>query len=274
MYKNNQFRNSLRIILILYVLWIMENGNISFAQAQDNWNDKKCAVVLTYDDALNVHLDNVIPLLDSLGLKATFYLSGFFQSFRERAGEWVTVAKHGHELGNHTLFHPCEGKAKGREWVKSDYDLNVYTPQRIKDEIIMANTLLEVIDGKKKRTFAYPCGDMIAGNSSYVDKIKELFIGARGVEGKIVKMNEVDIYNIPSFKISGQSGSELIGLVKKTLQDNCLLVFLFHGVGGEHSLNVTLDAHKALLTFLKQNEGDIWVAPLAEIAEYIKINRR
>ena len=32
----------------------------------------------TYDDALNVHLDNVIPALDSLNLKGTFYLSGYF----------------------------------------------------------------------------------------------------------------------------------------------------------------------------------------------------
>ena len=44
------------------------------AQSKKSWNNKKCAVALTYDDALNVHLDNAIPLLDSLGLKATFYI--------------------------------------------------------------------------------------------------------------------------------------------------------------------------------------------------------
>ncbi|HNX78439.1 MAG TPA: sialate O-acetylesterase, partial [Prolixibacteraceae bacterium] len=38
------------------------------------WNGKTCCVVLTYDDGLNVHLDNAIPLLDSLGMKGTFYI--------------------------------------------------------------------------------------------------------------------------------------------------------------------------------------------------------
>jgi sialate O-acetylesterase len=244
----------------------------TYAQKDNVWHNKKCAIVLTYDDALKTHLDNVIPLLDSLGFRGTFYLSGFFPSFRERVKDWTLVAKKGHELGNHTLFHPCEGKAPGREWVKSDYDLNKYTTQRIIDEIRMANTLLETMDGKTIRTFAYPCGDMKVGDSSYVDKIKEIFIAARGVEGKMQKINEIDLYNIGSYMINGQSGNELIGLVKKAIENNSLLIFLFHGVGGEHSLNVSLNDHRTLLYFLKQNENDIWIAPLIEIAEFIKDN--
>ncbi len=240
------------------------------AQDKTPWQNKKCAVVLTYDDALNVHLDNVIPILDSLGLKGTFYVPGYFPGFKEHINDWKSVAMKGHELGNHTLFHPCEGKALGREWVKSDYDLSTYTLQRIVDEIDMENTLLEVLDGKTKRTFAYPCGDMKAGDSSYVNKIKETFSGARGVEGKMQKIDEIDLYNVGSYMISGQSGDELIALVKNAIEKNALVVFLFHGVGGEHSLNVTLDAHRTLLRFLKQNEKDVWVAPLIDIVEYIK----
>jgi hypothetical protein len=70
--------------------------------------------------------------------------------------------------------------------------------------------------------------------------------------------------------IAGQSGDELIDLVKKAIADEALVVFLFHGVGGEHNLDVSLAAHRQLLNFLKQNEGNIWVAPLVEIAEYVK----
>jgi peptidoglycan/xylan/chitin deacetylase (PgdA/CDA1 family) len=113
------------------------------------------AVVLTYDDALNVDLDNVVPSLDSLGLKGTFYINGFSEGFRTRMGDWSAVAKNGHELGNHTLFHPCEGTAPGREWVQRDYDLGGYTVKRMADEITVANSLLEAIDGRKQRTFAY-----------------------------------------------------------------------------------------------------------------------
>ena len=38
-----------------------------------------CAVVITYDDAIDQHLDNARPVLDSLGLRATFYITALFQ---------------------------------------------------------------------------------------------------------------------------------------------------------------------------------------------------
>lgn len=88
--------------------------------AQD-WNGKKSAVVLTYDDALKVHLDNAIPLLDSVGQKATFYLSGYFAGCRDRLNDWRKTVTKGDELGDHTLFHPCIGNQPGREWVSRDY---------------------------------------------------------------------------------------------------------------------------------------------------------
>jgi peptidoglycan/xylan/chitin deacetylase (PgdA/CDA1 family) len=234
------------------------------------WQAKRCAVVLTYDDALNVHLDNVVPLLDSLGFKGTFYVPCSFPGFRERVSDWISVAKEGHELGNHTLFHPCEGGIPGREWVQPDYDLRTYSVRRIVDEIEMANMLLQLMDGDTLRTFAYPCGEMKAGDSSYVDEIKKVFLGARGVAPRMQKMQDIDLYNVGAYLVNGQSGDELIRLVQEAMERNALLVFLFHGVGGEHSLNVSLRDHRTLLYFLKQNERDIWVAPLREICRYLK----
>ena len=62
----------------------------------------------------------------------------------------------------------------------------------------------------------------------------------------------------------------MIDLVKKSKESGKLLVFLFHGVGGGHGLNVDLQAHRELLYFLKNNEKDVWVAPMIEVAEHIK----
>jgi sialate O-acetylesterase len=70
--------------------------------------------------------------------------------------------------------------------------------------------------------------------------------------------------------VNGESGEYLISLVKQAMQKKAMLIFLFHGVGGEHSLNVSLPAHRELLQFLKKNERDIWVAPVVEVAMYIK----
>ena len=242
---------------------------ITFAQSQGLWHNKKCAVALTYDDALNVDLDNAIPALDSLGLKASFYLSGYSGAVTNRINDWRAIAKNGHELGNHTLYHPCTG-GPGRGFVTADYDLGKYSIRRITDEMRMTNTLLKAIDGKTKRTFAYPCGDTKIGDSLYISSMKNEFIASRGVRSEMSKVGQVDLYNINCFAINGETGEQLIALVKKAMETNTLLVFLFHGVGGGHSLNVSLEAHRQLLQFLKQNQKDIWVAPMIDIAEYIK----
>jgi len=239
--------------------------------AQDTlWHHKKCAVVLTYDDALDVDIDNAAPALDSLGLKATFCLSNYTGTLDTRTAAWRAIAAKGHELGNHTYYHPCLGKMPGREFVKADNDLNNYTVQQIDQEIHMMNSLLKAIDGKSSRTFAYPCGDLKIRDSFYLDPIKKEFTGARGVRPEMLHIQDVKLYDIGCYGINGESGEQLISLVQKAMASNTLLVFLFHGVGGGHSLNVSLQAHSQLLHFLKQHEKEIWIAPMTEVAGYIQ----
>lgn len=234
------------------------------------WQGKKCAVVLTYDDALNVHLDNAIPVLDSLCFKGTFYLSGAFEGCKKRLKDWRKAAENGHELGNHTLFHPCDGSKSGRSWLTAERDMSKYSVQRMTDEIKATNILLEAIDGKKQRTFAYTCGDMTIGNVNFMDSLKNDFIAARAVRPEMHPLSEVDLHNVDCYAINGENGAYMIDLVKKSMASGKLLVFLFHGVGGEHGLNVDLQAHSELLHFLKNNEKDIWVAPMVEVAEHVE----
>ncbi len=243
---------------------------ITHAQTSTTWNGKSCAVVLTYDDGLNVDLTNVIPALDSVGLKGTFYISDYFDGLKDQIFKWRKAAAEGHELGNHTVWHPCEGGRPGREFVKPDVDLNNYTVSRMVKEIKTMNNILKAIDGKTERTFAYPCGDMKIHDTAYLDGMKNDFVAARGVTPAMQTINKVDLYNVDCYGINSETGEQLINLVKQAMQTHTLLVFLFHGVGGEHSLNVSLEAHSALLHFLQQNEKNIWVAPMIDIAKYIQ----
>ena len=103
-----------------------------------------------------------------------------------------------------------------------------------------------------------------------LDGLKNDFIAARGVASEMLPIDKVDLYNIGCYTINGQTGSQLIDLVKQAMSTHTLLVFLFHGVGGEHSLNVSLEAHSQLLHFLQQNENNIWVAPMIDVSKYIK----
>ena len=238
--------------------------------AHAQWNNKECAVVLTYDDAIDVDLDNVLPALDSLGLTGTFYLIGASPVVDKRMEEWRAAAKKGNELGNHSLYHPCDGSLPGRSFVTADHDLSKYTVYRAVSEVETNNTLLKAIDGKSVRTFAYPCGDLTAGNQYFYDKLKDEFAGARGVTPGLQSVNEVDLTNIRCYAINGESAEYMINLVKKAMQTHTLLVFLFHGVGGGHNINVGLQDHSKLLHYIKENESNIWVAPMVDVAEYIK----
>ena len=256
--------------LYFLLLAMMLCGNCTHAQSNTPWNGKKCAVVLTYDDGLNVHLSNAVPALDSMGLKGTFYISDYFDGLRNQIPKWRTAAAHGHELANHSIWHPCEGGRPGREFVKPDYDLNNYSVKRMVNEVKEMSNVLQAIDGKTKRTFAYPCGDAKIHDTAYIDPLKNDFEAARGVHAEMLSIDKVDLYNVPCYTVNGQTGDQLVDLVKQAMDKHTLLVFLFHGVGGEHNLNVSLEAHSRLLHFLKQNQKQIWTATMINVAEYIK----
>ena len=256
-----------RVVFPMAICLLAFNSN---AQTPTTWNGKSCAVVLTYDDGLNIDLTHVIPALDSVGLKGTFYISDYFDGLKDQIFRWRNAAAEGHELGNHTVWHPCEGGRPGREFVKPDVDLNNYTVSRLVKEIRTMNNILKAIDGKTERTFAYPCGDMKIHDTAYLDGMKKDFIGARGVTPALQTIKKVDLYNMDCYGINGETGEQLIDLVKQAMSTHTLLVFLFHGVGGEHSLDVSVEAHRDLLHFLKVNEKNIWIATMIDVAKYIQ----
>ncbi len=267
----NKLSASKILIFLLGIIFFITGKNMNSQTLPGK--TQKCIVSLTYDDGIDIDLDNVVPALDSVGFKGTFYVPANSESLNKRMYEWKAVAKNGHELGNHTSFHPCNGKSKKRDWVSPDYDMDIYTMRRMVDEIKLANVMLKAIDGKTVRTFAYTCGDQEINGENVWDKIKDEFVAARGVNGEMPTIDQVKLNNIGSYMMANNSGEDMISLVKQAMKTNSLIVFLFHGVGGGHNINVSLEAHSKLLHFLKQNEKDIWVAPFIDVAEYVKTNR-
>ena len=242
---------------------------ISFSgHAQFIWpNGAKAAVCLTYDDALDCQLDVAVPQLDAVGFKGTFFCTGKSPCLYNRLDEWRAIAKNGHELGNHTLFHPCDGERL--DWVKPEYDLNHYTPEQLLTELKTANTLLKAIDGNGKRTFGYTCSDVVAGGKNFVDEIKPLFSAARR-DGPIPEtMNGFDIYQSPSWGVNNPTVEELIAYVEKAKENGTIAVFMFHSVGGGY-LNVGAEEHRRLLEYLRENKDDFCCATFGEVMQYIK----
>jgi peptidoglycan/xylan/chitin deacetylase (PgdA/CDA1 family) len=261
----------MKVTILVFVLCF----SFLFGSGQNNaaWKGKKAAVVITYDDAINQHLDNAIPVLDSLGLKATFYITGFSASMQSRLNDWKKIAANGHELGNHTLYHPCKG-GPGREWVRKEYDLDNYTVPRLVDEIRATNVLLQSMDGKTKRTFAFTCADTKVRDSSFGGLIQKDFVAMRNVRNAMHTIDKVDLSDVDCYMVNNHTAGQMIDWVKRAVETNSLLVILFHGVGGGNGLDVSIPAHREFLSYLKKNEKDIWVAPMIEVAEYIIRNQK
>lgn len=234
-------------------------------------NGAKAAVSLTYDDSLMSHLETAIPALDKHGLKGTFYLTVSAPVFTDRMDEWREVAKTGHELGSHSIYHPCRGSDTnpGRDWIVPERNLNSYTVPRMVQELTLANALLKAVDGKATRSYAYPCGESAAGGESYVEAIKPLFVGARSVNGGVVKFSDIEntAFALPTFNGENKTGKELIAMVDEIIASGGYGTIMFHGVGGDY-ITVSAKAHKKLAAYLAKRKKDIWVDTVREVTTY------
>jgi peptidoglycan/xylan/chitin deacetylase (PgdA/CDA1 family) len=243
---------------------------ISFtAQAQQKitWpHHKKAVIVLTYDDALNSQLNVAIPQLDSAHLTATFFLIGNLNS--QTVPKWRAAAKKGHELANHTIYHPC---ATTNDNPVASENYTVYTIIR---EIGTMNALLYAVDGKTTRTYAYPCTETSVGGKSYLDSLRKsgLIKYARiggDKDAIITDFKNLDPLLVPSYGLEANStGDALIDFVKNVWKSGGMGVFMFHGIGGDY-ITTPADAHRQLLAYLKENRKEIWVATFQQAMDYV-----
>ncbi|HWQ56858.1 MAG TPA: exo-alpha-sialidase [Bryobacteraceae bacterium] len=262
---------------------LLAAGLVVPAAAQDNqfrWpGGARAAVALTYDDGIDVHLDHAIPDLEAANLRGTFYVPGNSSSLRKRLEEWRGIARRGHELGNHTIFHPCLRYEPGRErtWVQPERQLERYSVGRITGEIAVMNTLLHAVDGLDSRTMAYPCGDETAGGASYVDSIRPLFPAARAYKNAFKGLADprtLDPHRVPTWALRMNTGAEMIAWVEEAMASGSLAVFTFHGVGGGHDIDVGREDHRRLVAWLAANRSRVWTAPFAKVMEHLLAERR
>jgi len=240
-------------------------------------NGAKAAVVLSYDDGVDVHLDHAAPDLEAVGFRGTFYVPGHSESLAKRLPEWRALAARGHELGNHAIFHPClrnvpEG---GRDWVRPEWALESYTVERIRAEVAAMNTTLLALDGQTVRTFGYNCGDTTAGGASYVEALRPMFLAARAVGDKVAEdVWKLDPMLVPSWIPQNVTGDQLIAFAKRAVDAGGLAVFCFHGVGGGHSIDVSRDAHRQLLAWLDANRKTVWTDTFKNVMTHVVAEQR
>lgn len=247
-------------------------------------------ISLTFDDALDQHLDNALPALNEAGLKATFYAHLSAPALSRRMTDWRALAAAGHEIGNHTIFHPADIR---KSWVREGNALDLYTLDRMDMELNLANQWLAAIDGQQERTFAYPCSNSILGSHGIVNKLlfsmglrntrwpgliegwgmdfgngrqsyqslmSKHFVAARGggffLSDRSPQISAMDQNRLPSVAVEGHTFEEMRDFVTRSLERETWAILQFHGVGGGHHMNCDLSEFHQFVTWLAEHHHE------------------
>ncbi len=239
------------------------------------WPDQiQGAVSLTYDDGLPIHRSLVGPLLGQYGLRATFYAT-IQSDLGVYPDRWSALAAAGHELGNHTVFHPCRQRTTNPyAWLDERYDLRQYTPAQMRAELEVANLVLHLLDAQTERSYGNTCCDTGFGENEQPMEplLTDLFVAARGsLTNRIAQpVRGLDLYDIGCIDVAGMSLEDLKRLCEETRITGGWAILMIHGIGaGTHDLYLDAAAHEHFIQWLAEQKA-IWTAPVRAIAHYVR----
>jgi peptidoglycan-N-acetylglucosamine deacetylase len=276
MSRRNAWQTGPHLMLrALFIFSVLISAFASTAGAQIVWpQGKTAALVLTYDDALRSQLDIALPQLDAVKLKGTFFLDGDLTP--PDMLRWQKAQRTGHELGNHSVFHPCPRTMLPD---RKNYHTENYDTVRMLDEIVLMNNVLFGIDGMERRTYSVPCSQMFVGGVDYTDAlrksgaVKYARTGGDQFKSVITDFGALDFFQVPSFgPVDSPGAAVLIAYAGRVRDARGLGVLQFHGVGGDY-LAVSSEAHRQLLEWLLKHP-EVWVATFDEVMDYVASHTR
>jgi len=229
----------------------------------------RAAVSFSFDDARPTQLDRGLPILDAHGVRGTFYIS--VHNARPRAEEWRRAAEGGHEIGNHTLHHPCSANFHwSREHALEDYCLD-----RMEAELLAANEAIEGLCGVRPRTFAYPCGQTFVGRgealASYIPLVARHFVVGRHAFDEI--HNDpvyCDLARAASRDLDRAGLDHAMSLVEAAAADGGWLILMSHEVASAGGQATRPDVLEALCCHVTDPANGLWVDTVAAVGSYVR----
>ncbi|MGV3557497.1 MAG: polysaccharide deacetylase family protein [Larkinella arboricola] len=236
-------------------------------------NGKKVAVSLSFDDARLSNVDAGTVLLDQYGVKATFFVVP--SSVKQRLAGWKKAVASGHEMGNHSVNHPCSGNFT---WSRQKA-LEDYTAEKMRAELIEANKQVQELLGVKPEVFAYPCGQMFMGRGrntkSYVPIVADLFISGRGWRNEAPNDPAYcDMAQIYGMEMDGKNFDEIKELIETARKSGQWLVLAGHETAESGPQTTQLSMLKQLCEYAKDPANGVWIAPIGEVAKYVQKQRK
>ena len=251
------------------------------AEFNSPWpGDCQSAVSLTFDDGTASQLELAVPMLNEMNLQGTFYLNPR-EDYEQKLAPWRDVAATGHEVGNHTVSHPCAannvvaptlpphlGRDEGRRRT-----LEEMTLEEMDADIAEASRRIQTLVPEQSAfSFAYPCYQSFVGRGitrqSYVPLVARHCIAGRGVGEKPIANDPAycDLAYLWAWRCERMTGAELVGLAESTVAQGRWGILVFHGIHAGH-LSIGERDLAELCTFLARHRERVWTAPVATVAE-------
>ena len=272
------FRLTILTLMASLALNLLTSSQRLTAQATVNsfhWPEGyRAAVSLSFDDARESQLDVGAPVLAETRTKVTFYLTA--ANLGKRADDWKKAAAAGHELGNHSMVHPCSGNF---EWSRT-HALEDMSLDRMRQELTEANRAIETATGARPVTFAYPCGQTFVGRGrgvqSYVPLISELFLSGRlWLSEAPNDPGYADLAQLAGYPMDDVEFDELEPAVRSAIDRGQWLVLAGHDIGSTPGKQVTrVSMLRALTRYLQQRDRLVWVDTIGAVAAHVQRSRR
>ena len=249
----------------------------AFSFAQESvftWpQGKKMAISLSFDDARASQVDAGTALLDTYGVKATFYVQP--PTVKNRLQGWKKAVASGHEMGNHSINHPCSGNFL---WSRSNA-LEDYSLKQMREQLNAANNQIEELLGVKPEVFAYPCGQTFVGRGkntqSYIPVVAEIFLSGRGWLAESPNdPSYCDMAQLTGIEMDGKDFDEILPLLKSAKKAGQWVVLAGHEMGNNGPQTTRLEMLKKLIEYAQDPASEIWIAPVGTIAKYVNEHRK
>ena len=219
---------------------------------------RKGAASFTFDDGAPSQVSDAAPVFDKYGYKGTFNL---VYNWNPNWSGFQGMADNGHEIASHSNSH---GNNMSGEEESSK--------KNIQGKITQKYGII---------TVAYPnCNvpNESAVKSNYI--VGRICNGSwKGMADEMGKDGPSNWAQTPATMTGAEgqlkSTNDFTGRMQKVIQSNGWAAFLTHGFQGKNNGNATysptdLGAIEGALKWAKENDKDIWVAPMGFVAMYIK----
>lgn len=274
MIKIKQNRKTIPFPLSYLMIGIVV-GFANFASAQYDtsvfkWPEgKKAAISLSFDDARESQVLRGTDLLDQFGVKATFFVVP--SAVEKQLNGWKKAVANGHEIGNHSLNHPCTGNFS---WSRS-HALEDYTLKMMKSELEECNKRVQELLSVTPSVFAYPCGQKFVGKGlntkSYVPLVSKMFLLGRGwMDEAANDPGYCNFAQLTGIEMDGKNFDEILTLINDAVKNGTWLVLAGHEMGDEGPQTTRLTMLKQLAEYVQNPVNGIWIAPMGTVAKYIQ----